>query len=236
MNRRDRPKVIANFALTADGKVSTREHTPANFTSPRDKRRLLEIRAMGDALLVGRNTVATDTMSMTLRDEALQAKRRAKGLAPEPLRVILSQRGRLDPKWKVFQTPGAQRIVFCTKQMPVAKRRALEPLCDLHLFDAEWPPLDQVLAILRRQYAVRTLVCEGGPTLLRALIELDALDVLHLTVAPVIFGGKDAPTLTGTNPDFLDHIARFRLTSLRTLGGECYLRYVAQRTLPLNSK
>jgi riboflavin biosynthesis pyrimidine reductase len=120
--------------------------------------------------------------------------------------------------------------------MPVAKRRALEPLCDLHLFDAEWPPLDQVLAILRRQYAVRTLVCEGGPTLLRALVELDALDVLHLTVAPVIFGGKDAPTLTGTNPDFLDHIARFRLTSLRTLGGECYLRYVAQRTLPLNSK
>jgi riboflavin biosynthesis pyrimidine reductase len=143
--------------------------------------------------------------------------------------VIVSQRGRLDPKWKVFQTPGARRIVFCTKQMPAAKRRALEPLCDLHLFDAEWPPLDEVLAMLRRQYAVRTLVCEGGPTLLRALVELGALDVLYLTVAPVIFGGKDAPTLTGTNSDFLAHIARFRLTSMRTVGSECYLRYVAAR-------
>jgi riboflavin-specific deaminase-like protein len=229
MNRRDRPKVIANFALTADGKVSTREHTPANFTSPRDKHRLLEIRAMGDAILVGRNTVATDTMSMTLRDRDLRAMRRAKGLAPEPLRVIVSQRGRLDPKWKVFQTPGARRIVFATTQMPAAKRRAIEPLCDLHLFDSEWAPLEQVLATLRKQYAVRTLVCEGGPTLLRGLIEIGALDVLYLTVAPVIFGGKDAPTLTGTNPDFLAGIAHFRLASMRTVGGECYLRYVAAR-------
>jgi riboflavin-specific deaminase-like protein len=229
MKRRDRPRVIANFAITADGKVTTRTRSPATFTSPRDKHRLLEIRAMADAILVGRNTLATDTMSMTIPDRTLRAKRRAKGLPAEPLRVIVSHRGNLDPKWKVFQTPGAPRIVFSTTRMPTAKRRTLKPLCELHLFDLPAVPIANVLAVLRKIYGVRTLLCEGGPTLLRSFIEIDALDTLHLTIAPVIFGGADAPTLLGTNPDFLPSIAHFRLESMRQVGDECYLRYRATR-------
>lgn len=229
MNRRDRPKVIANFAVTADGKVTTRHRTPANFTSPRDKRHLLEVRARADAILVGRNTVATDTMNMRLPDRVLRAKRRAKGLPAEPLRVIVSASGRLDPAGKVFRSPGARRIVFSTFRMPDAIRGALVPLCDLHLLDADTIPLEDVLTALRRIYDVRTLVCEGGPTLFRELVELDAVDVLHLTVAPLIFGGTDAPTLTGTNPGFLRTIHRFRLESHRTHDDECFLRYRAIR-------
>lgn len=232
MNRRDRPKVIANFAMTVDGKVSTRELSPANFTSPADKRRLLEIRAQGDAVMVGRNTLATDTMSMTLPDEDLRKDRQARGLSQEPLRVIVSQRGRLDTSWKVFQAEGARRIVFATSQMPAAKRAELTSFCDLHIFDSEFPPLAEVLSILRRQYSVKTLVCEGGPTLLRSLIEADALDVLHLTIAPFVFGGKDAPTLSGTKPEFLEKITHCRLTSLQAIGNECFLCYHVRRQAP----
>ncbi len=229
MNRRDRPRVLANFALTADGKVSTRERTPANFTSPRDKHHLLEIRSRADAILVGRHTVATDTMSMTLPDRTLRAKRREKGLPAEPLRVIVSASGDLDPAWKVFQSRGAPRIVFSTFRMPDATRGALVPLCDLHLLDAESIPLEDVLSALRGIYNVRTLVCEGGPTLFRQLVELNALDELHLTLAPCLFGGASAPTLTGTDPDFLAAIRHLRLESLREHAGECYLRYRARR-------
>ncbi|MGH8048447.1 MAG: RibD family protein [Chthoniobacterales bacterium] len=225
MNRRDRPKVIANFAMTADGKVTTRNRTPADFTSPRDKQRLLEIRAMADAILVGRNTVATDTMSLTLPDKALQTARRAKGLAAQPLRVIVSNRANLDPHWKVFRTRGARRIVFHSAPVPAAKHKSLEPLCDLRKFD----DIAGMLTTLRKTYGVRTLLCEGGPTLLRSLVESDALDVLHLTIAPLVFGGKDAPTLTGTNSDFLKSIAHFQLESMRRVGDECYLRYRAVR-------
>lgn len=229
MNRRDRPKVIANFAVTVDGKISTRAHTPSTFTSKRDKRRLLEIRALGDALLVGRTTVSTDNMTMTLRDPALQAARVARGLPEQPLRVILSASGDLDPRWKVFRTPGADRVVFSTFHMPAATRAALAPLCDLHLLDADTIPLEDVLMALRRIYGVRTLVSEAGPTIFRALVEAGAVDEVYLTMAPCIFGGAEAPTLTGTRPEFLADIARFRLVSLREEDGECYLHYRAAR-------
>ncbi len=225
MNRRDRPRVIVNFATTADGKVSTRNRTPSTFTSPLDKHRLLEIRAQGDAVLVGRNTVAADAMSMRLADRALRAARRAQGRPAEPLRVIVSASGRLDPAWKVFQPGGARRVVFSTFRMPDATRGALVPLCDLHLLDAKTIPVEDVLAALRQIYDVRTLVCEGGPTLFRSLVEIDAVDVIHLTVAARIFGGADAPTLTGTNSEFLKTIHRFRLESRRVRGDECFLRY-----------
>jgi riboflavin-specific deaminase-like protein len=225
MNRRDRPKVIANFAMTVDGKVTTRNRTPATFTSPRDKKRLLEIRALADAVIVGRNTVATDTMSMTLPSRALQSTRLAKGLSAQPLRVIVSGRANFDTRWKVFTTPGARRIVFHISPISTAARKKLEPLCDLHRFEN----IEDVLAVLRKNYGVRTLLCEGGPTLFRTFVEAEALDELHLTVAPLVFGGKDAPTLTGTRPDFLPSIAHFSRESMRIVDGECYLRYRAAR-------
>jgi riboflavin biosynthesis pyrimidine reductase len=59
-----RPFVTANFAMTWDGRVSTRRFTPTNFTSKRDKHRLLEIRATADAVLVGVSTIVADNMAM----------------------------------------------------------------------------------------------------------------------------------------------------------------------------
>src|SRR5260370_14068256 len=49
-----RSLVTVHFALTIDGKVSTVGHTPAQFTSARDKRRLLEVRSKNDPILVPR--------------------------------------------------------------------------------------------------------------------------------------------------------------------------------------
>src|SRR5688500_4921459 len=96
-----RPFVTANFALTADGRTSTRNFTPTDFSTPRDKHRLLEIRASCDAVLVGGRTLVADEMALGLPDAALRAQREKRGAAPYPLRVILSNRGRLSPELKV---------------------------------------------------------------------------------------------------------------------------------------
>jgi len=47
---------------------------------------------------------------------------------------------------------------------------------------------------LRVEYKIRTVACEGGATLFRALLERDLVDELSLTIAPYLFGGASAPT------------------------------------------
>jgi riboflavin-specific deaminase-like protein len=220
-----RPHVIANFAITADGKVSTRQFTPTGFTRPADKRRLLDIRARGDALLVGAGTVAADSMTMRLPAEDLRAGREAQGRPAEPLRVMISNRGNLDPGGKVFREGGAPRVVFSTGRMPEKTRARLAPLADLWLFESGTIDLPAALQILRAEYRVRTLVCEGGPTLFRSLLEIEAVDELHLTWAGLVFGGAKAPTLTGLPGNFLPRIVRARLTAMESGDGECYLTY-----------
>jgi len=220
-----RPRVIANFALTADGKVSTRKGTPTGFTSAEDKRRLLEIRSRGDALLVGASTVKADHMAMRLLVPDLQRQRLARGQTAEPRPVIASNRGLIDPEGKPFFNPPAPPLVFTTERMPESTRAKLSRRADLWIFETKTVPLQTLLAILRKDYGFRILICEGGPTLFRALLEIDAIDELHLTWAPCIFGGAKAPTLTGQPGDFLPESRQARLLKMESIGGECFLHY-----------
>ncbi len=113
-----RPKIHAHFAMTADGKISTRNLTPSQFTSPADKARISEIRSQHDAILDGRGTVAADTMSMRLSSEKLRAARIMQGLPPEPLRVVISNAGKIDPAWKILLHSGSAIVTPFFRALP----------------------------------------------------------------------------------------------------------------------
>src|SRR5207342_726100 len=95
----------------------------------------------------------------------------------------------------------------------------------LHLSDAPSVDLAWMLQQLRSEYQVRSVACEGGATLFRALLEADLVDQLNLTIAPYMFGGANAPTLTGLSRDFLPRSIRCSLIEMRTIGEECFLTY-----------
>ena len=217
--RAGRPRVIANFAITADGKVSTRNFTPTGFTSKADKRRLQEIRCLGDALLVGARTVSVDQMSMGVSASDLRDRRRAAGLLPEPLRIIVSNKGHIDPCWKVFQRPGAPIVIFSTQGMRQISRASIAPLADLWIFDHRKLISRQCSAYCEPITGCAPSSARGGPSLFRALLEIGAIDELHLTWAPVIFGGAGSPTLTGIPGEFLPKTIRRRLKKMEVEGG-----------------
>lgn len=226
-----RPLVEANFAITLDGKVSTRTSGPSGFTSACDKRRLLEIRARGDALLVGRRTLMTDKMSMTLPPPELREQRILAGMTAEPLRVIVTARGNLPKDAKVFRSPGAPIVVFTTRAMPVSTRRWLDRVADLRIeARAGQVNLRRAMDVLSIEYGVRTVVCEGGATLLHGLVADGLLDRVHITIAPVIFGGADAPTLLGpAKAALLPNSVPLHLEKMEVVDGECFATYAVRR-------
>jgi riboflavin-specific deaminase-like protein len=224
-----RPFVTANFALTWDARISTRRGTPADFSSPRDKRRLVEIRAICDAVLVSAKTLAVDNMVMGLPDEALRAERVRRKMAPYPVRVLLTNSGRIDPELRTFEKDFSPIVIFSTTQMPATTRAALAPKADLWLHASAAVNLEAMLMTLRHDYGVKRIVCEGGAQVLRSLLAADLVDEIHATLCPRIFGGAGAPTLTGIAPNFFPSSIQLALMKMEVAEGECFLRYRVQR-------
>jgi riboflavin-specific deaminase-like protein len=220
-----RPFVTANFALTWDARISTRRGTPSDFSSPRDKRRLVEIRSRGDAVLASARTIAADNMTMGLPDPALREARVKRGQRAYPLRVMLTNSGRIDPALRVFEKDFSPIVIFSTTRMPARIQNALMAVADLWLYDAPAVDLPGMLATLRSEYGVKRLVCEGGARVFRSLLTAGLVDEIHVTFAPHIFGGKDAPTLTGIAREFLPAAVPLQLRQMEVIENECFLRY-----------
>jgi riboflavin-specific deaminase-like protein len=222
--RLPRPFVVATFAMTADGKVTTKNLEPVNFTSREDKLHLFRQRALGDAVLLGHTSLKRDNVRLGLPVE-MQETRAKRGQSRCPLRVIVSNEGRIDHRLKIFQSDVSPVIIFSSKRMPQKYQKALQKKATLHLSKARHVDLAGMLETLRKKYKVRTVACEGGPTLFRSLLEQGLIDQLNLTIAPYMFGGAMAPTLTGVSKEFLPASVHCSLIDVRTIGNECFLTY-----------
>src|SRR5437667_5320803 len=222
--RQRRPIVSSTFAMTVDGKVTTKNLSPVDFTSRDDKLHLFRQRALADAVLIGHTSLKRDNVRLGLPAE-MQEARVKRGQSRCPLRVIVSNEGRIDHRLKIFQSDVSPIIIFSTKRMPQKYQRALEKKATLHLSNSKHVDLAGMLDTLRKKYGVRTVACEGGPTLFRSLLEQGLIDRLNLTIAPYMFGGAKAPTLTGLSRKFLPASVHCSLTGMRTIGEECFLTY-----------
>ncbi len=201
-----------NVALSVDGKISSVEKRPADWTSAADKQRLRELRIEADALLVGRGTWQADRMKMRVAGKW-------------PLRCVVSRSGHFDPAHPMFRTDGGPiHLVSTSGPIDTARYPAGVTAHRLGLAD--------FLEKLHADLGARRLHCEGGGELIRELAGLDAIDELHATwCAHTLFGGGKAPTATGIPADFLPGSRRFRLTHFEPVPetDECFLSYQRQR-------
>jgi riboflavin biosynthesis pyrimidine reductase len=85
---------------------------------------------------------------------------------------------------------------------------------------------DFALRWLRREWNVKRLLCEGGGEINGALFEAGLVNEVHLTLCPVIFGGRAAPTLAdGRGFGHLADAEELKVTSRRRIGDELFLVY-----------
>jgi len=225
------PEVSANFALSLDGKIAARTKGATRFTSDLDRRHMLELRAQADAILVGRGTLEADDMPLRLPSRRLRDARLREGKSAEPLRVIFSNSGRLRKDLRIFRG-GAPIVVFTTRSIPDSVRRWLDDEADVRI-EPRASRVDprRALAILARDYGVRSVLCEGGGELFRSLVEDGLVSKLHITFAPLVIGGTEAPTLLGPpRTSLLRRSIPLRLESFRREGDEGFAAYSFARS------
>ncbi len=188
-----RPFVFVNIAMSADGKISTRERRQMRISGNEDYSRVDRIKAESDAIMVGIGTVLADNPSLTVKSPELRAGRRAAGEDENPIRVVVDSRGRIPLDADILQKGSGKRVVAVSREALPGTVETLRQHATVVLAGDETVDLGILLEELYRQ-GVRRLMVEGGGTLIWALFAQGLVDELQTFVGNIVIGGKDAPT------------------------------------------
>jgi len=231
---RKRPFVYINIATTADGKLAPANRQFVPFGSKHDRELLLELRTRADAVMAGARTVDLAETTLGPGDSRFRRLRLARGLPEYNLRVVVSGSATLDPNAEIFRHRFSPIIILTTGRAPLRKLQELRRVADeVKAFGANELDIVEALRWLREKWQVKRLLCEGGGGLNELLFRHDAVDEVYLTLCPLLFGGRDAPTMVdGKGVGSLAEATRLRLKSLKRVGDELFLLYRVNRRKP----
>ncbi len=195
-----RPWIYSNFVQSLDGITSLlgRHFAGGDISQSADDRWLMDLlRAHADAVLTGattlleeRNARGADSRGIVFRvvDPEVQELRRQLGFGQER-NLIVSGRGNLS--WRDLKLFDGEQVEpgILTTELGARNLGAL-PSHVLLVIAGAGPLVDLPVAmrILREQYNIRRLLCEGGPTLYGSLARADLIDEKFVTVSPVETG------------------------------------------------
>jgi riboflavin biosynthesis pyrimidine reductase len=205
---------------TVDGRAALDGRTAA-LGDAADLELLLELRTVADAVLIGSGTLRAEGYDTLVRSPERRARRAAAGRPDTPLAVVLSRSLELPWDAGLFAAADQPVLIYTGPDSPAGMPDVAAPLELVRLPD---PTPAAVLADLRAR-GIAALLCEGGPTLNRSLLEARVVDELFLTVAPLLTGDDGEPTIVtgGRLPTPVPLALRWVLRS----GDELFLRYSA---------
>jgi len=225
----ERPFVLVNMAITADGKIATANHAIASFGSSHDHDNLLTLRAGVDAVMSGAGTVNSGPITLGPGPVKYRRMRIRRGLAEYNLRIIASRGANVNPDAEIFRHKFSPILILTTDRATPEQLNPLRTLAtEVKILGPREINFRRALQWLREKWNVKRLLCEGGGELNDALFRAGLVDELHLTICPKIFGGRRAPTIAdGVGVTKLAAAAQFKLKSLKRIGDELFVVYTA---------
>mgnify|MGYP003791444109 CR=1 FL=1 len=181
------PFVIAKFAMSLDGKISTRTGDSKWISGEESRAYVHELRKQSDAILVGINTVLADDPLLTARDENGSA------LPQQPLRVIVDSHGRTPKAAKLLTQPG-QTLIATADGTSGDRSATVETLT----FPSSDGRVD-LAALLQTlgERDITSVFVDGGGTILGSLFDQALVHKVVAFVSPVIIGGDKAMSPVG---------------------------------------
>jgi riboflavin biosynthesis pyrimidine reductase len=231
-----RPTLYANFVASVDGVVALpvagESGGAISGHSEPDRFVMGLLRALADAVLIGAGTFRAGGDDRWLPETAFPAAagafadlRRQLGLRPQPLLVVVSASGTVDPSQPALR----DCLVLTTVAGEKRLQGKLPEGASLVVLGEQAPPCRAWLDLLHAR-GLHTILCEGGPTLFGQLLAEDLVDELFLTTSPKLFGRRPndgrKSLLAGVD---LEGRA-MQLVSVRRHESHLFLRYrLAQR-------
>src|SRR5260370_7139691 len=190
------PFVFLNAAITADGKMAPGKRAFVPCGSERDQELLLDLRAQADAVMAGARTVDSFPMNLGPGPKRFRELRLRRGLAEYNLRVIVSGTGSIDPEAEIFRRQFSPIILLTTERISATARERLRAAgAEIKICGRKEIDFSAALSWLGARWGIKRLLSEGAADLTPALLRATLHDEIYVTLCPVIFGGRQAPTL-----------------------------------------
>jgi 2,5-diamino-6-(ribosylamino)-4(3H)-pyrimidinone 5'-phosphate reductase len=228
---KDRPTIILNVAMTADGKTDTITREGVMISSDLDMERVDRLRAQNDAVMVGGHTLIENDPRLTIKSPELRANRRNQKQEDNPIKVGIITNAVLPPDSRFITFGPAQKIIFTTSQTKVTDIERLRQL-GVKVFITEGRQVDLHSALHQlSQLGVDNLLVEGGGTLNEELLKRNLVDEINIYIAPLILGGASAPTFVGGAGLDRNNALRLNLISIdKQDDGGVLLRYLVAKS------
>ncbi|HEX6256858.1 MAG TPA: bifunctional diaminohydroxyphosphoribosylaminopyrimidine deaminase/5-amino-6-(5-phosphoribosylamino)uracil reductase RibD [Euzebyales bacterium] len=211
--RTHRPFVWLKGAVSLDGRVAAADGSSRWVTGDGARGHAHALRGRVDAIVVGSGTLLTDDPQLTVRLDGWRG--------PQPLRVVLDGRARTPVDARVHDPDGRSLVLVAPGARDDALRHARIAVERVTTgADGRLAPRAVLDALWQR--GVRSVLIEGGPTVLTSFVVAGCFDRLIIYTAPLLLGDAALPLVTD-GPASLEDAERYVLHDVERVGGDAVL-------------
>jgi 3,4-dihydroxy 2-butanone 4-phosphate synthase/GTP cyclohydrolase II len=176
-----RPFITVSYAQSLDGSIAITPDEQLTISSSASLEMTHRIRAAHDAILVGIGTVLADNPALNVRFHS--------GDDPQP--IILDSQLRFPPDAQLLQIP-PRPWILTGDAAPQEKQKALEKaganVIRVGTSPSQEVDLPSAMAALKARDICSVMV-EGGGQVITSFFHFRVVDLLILTIAPIVLGG-----------------------------------------------
>lgn len=172
--------------MSADGKIASPTRKQLRISSEEDIKRMYELRSQCDAVLVGVETILADDPKLTVKDTYVSHPK-------QPLRVVLDTNART-PAHALVVNDAAKTLIITKKGKEKSYHKSHIEVIGCKTQDDGLIEVTCALDLLYKK-GVRSLLVEGGGTIIWNFLKNKVVDDLFVFIGPYVIGGKCTPTL-----------------------------------------
>lgn len=225
--QKERPHTTVVLAMTADGKISDFRRSLASFGSEADKNHLEQQISLVDGIIFGAGTLRVYGTSLPITNLDLLATRKQQNKLPQPIHIVVSGSGKIDPNLRFFSQPVPRWLLTTHNGKNNWINNHHSAFDNILLTNTkDTLQIDFVDAFRQlKQLGLNKLGILGGGELVASLFKDNLIDELWLTICPLILGGTTSSTPVeglGFLPEQAKHL---NLLNITQIGQEIFLHY-----------
>ena len=212
----NRPYIVINCAMSLDGKIASQSGKQIKISCEEDIKRMYKLRNNSDAVLVGIGTVLSDDPKLTVKEKYVKNSK-------QPIRIVLDSKCKT-PKNALVVNNQAKTFIIISSRCNKKFSDNVE-IINCKTDEEDFIDLEGLLELIYNR-GVKTLMVEGGSTVIWNFLNRRLVDDIFVYMAPVIIGGIKTPTIAnGKGIKNADEIISLKIVNISRLGPGVLFHY-----------